>query len=72
MARQKHRTPRKTWNRDIPDSVLCIHSTRSALDKAESLNPTPMTMDRFLVGVPEAQAIIDAYAFRFPVTAVRA
>jgi len=62
----------KKWNRDIPDSVLLVNSTVNTLQRSESLCPSLATMARFVAGVPEAQAIITAYApLPLPVTEVR-
>lgn len=59
--------PKKIWNRNIPDSVLLVHSTANALAKAESLSPSLATIGRALQGEARARAIIDAWAFRAPV-----
>jgi hypothetical protein len=67
-----HRKTRKKWNQDIPDSVLLIHSTRSAMDRPESLCPTAATLDRFVAGIPEARAIVYAYQLVAPIIEVRA
>lgn len=57
----------KVWNRNIPDSVLLVHSTANALAKAESLSPSLATIGRALHGEARARAIIDSWAFRAPV-----
>lgn len=44
--RKTPRTKKKGWNRDIPDSILLCHSTRSALDRAESLHPDLATIEK--------------------------
>ena len=61
--------PKRKWNRDIPDEILLCLSTR-CWTTAESLSPTIGTTSRYLDGNPESVAIIDSYAFRFPVTHV--
>jgi hypothetical protein len=78
LSQRKHRrTPRtrkKTWSRDIPDSILLCHSTRSALDRAESLNPDVSTIEKALgleggTGAQAAAAaIIAAWAPKFRIT----
>lgn len=68
--RRRNRTQKK-WNRDVPDDILLIHSTRSALDRPESLCPSAATMDRFCAAVPEAQAIILSYQLLAPIVKVR-
>jgi len=62
--------PKKGWNRNIPDSVLLVHSSANTLRKAESLSPTLSTIGRALHGEARARAIIDAWAFRAPVTLI--
>jgi hypothetical protein len=64
MKKSKKRRP--SW-RDIPDSVLLAATPIKRIEKPESLNPSPSTIERAIMGHPEAMAIIDSYAFRFPV-----
>lgn len=71
-SRRKRRNPtasRPHW-RSVPDSVLLSTTPIKRIEKPESLNPSPATVERALLGVPEAVSIIDAYAFHFPVTVV--
>lgn len=69
-SRRKRRNPstasRPHW-RSVPDSVLLATTPIKRVEKPESLNPSPATVERAILGVPEAAAIIDSYAFRFPV-----
>ena len=73
-----HGIPAETinWNNVAWEVVLAHAPKQSSLQTAESLHPNAATMDRYVFGRGEkresARAIIDSYAFRFPVTVVRA
>jgi len=69
MSKTRRRT-RKTWE-SVPDDILCINSPRTALDRPESLCPTLSTIDHFVAGMPEAQAIIHSYQLVAPIIEVR-
>jgi hypothetical protein len=55
--------------RSIPDDIL-FRLTPATTGSAESLCPTTSTVLRAISGDPTARLVIDAYAFRFPVTIV--
>jgi hypothetical protein len=63
----KSKTSHKTTWRDYSDANHRSFTTRP---NPESLHPSASTATRAITGDEEAQAIIDAYAFRFPVTLV--
>ncbi len=65
MAEKKKRTQRKqfTW-RDNPDDRM---RNFQSLPRPESLHPTETTMMLAASGDPEKIAIVDSWAFRFPV-----
>lgn len=66
MAKKIKPTPR-SW-RDVSDSQHRSFTTRP---NPESLHPGVATVERAaMTSNPEARAIIDSYAFRFPVTIV--
>ena len=55
------------WDRSVPDSHLLAH-VPPTLDRAESLCPSPSTVERAAASDdPVARAIIDAWQFRCPV-----
>ena len=57
----RHRS-RKKWNRDIPDSILLCHSRDfDGIPTAPSLHPDIRLIEQFVVGVPEARAIVEAW-----------
>jgi hypothetical protein len=63
-------TPSKDAWREISDHKHRSFATRP---NPESLHPGPATVERAaMTSNPEARAIIDSYAFRFPVTIVEA
>jgi len=62
------KTPNPKW-RSVPDDVI-LRLTPSSRGSAESLCPTPSTVERAISGDPAARAAIDSYAFRYPVTIV--
>ncbi len=63
----KAKTARKLSWRDFADSA---HRSFPAQPNPESLHPGPSTVERAVSADDEARAIIDSYAFRFPVTIV--
>lgn len=68
-TRQKGK-PKETidW-RGVPDSILLCNAPRwSSLPSPASLHPDAALMDRVVKDDPVARAIVDAWAFRFPVT----
>jgi hypothetical protein len=62
----KTKTRKLSW-RDYSDDAF---RTFPAPPNPESLHPGPATVDRAVAGKEESRAIIDSYAFRFPVTIV--
>lgn len=78
MAR--HRAKKYDRRTAPPDSVLLASSAVLAIDgktlvypewsRAESLNPDTKTMWNACLGDERAVAIVDSWAFRFPVTIV--
>jgi hypothetical protein len=67
MSKPKKATRRALTWRDISDSH---HRTFPSQPSPESLHPGPDTTLRAICGSPESRAVVDAYAFRFPVTIV--
>jgi hypothetical protein len=63
----KAKSPRKPTWRDYEDA---LHRTFPARPNPESLHPGASTVERAITGNLEARAIMDSYAFRFPVTVV--
>jgi hypothetical protein len=65
MPKRKSAPTRRalTW-RDYSDS---LHRSFPCRPDPESLHPGPETVLNAVAGSPEARAIVDAYAFRFPV-----
>jgi hypothetical protein len=64
--KKKSKSTRRTitW-RDYPDH---LHRRFSQQPNPESLRPDHDTVLAAICGNPESRAIIDSYAFRFPVT----
>jgi|GEM_PF-4565845 len=67
MPTPKSKPTPKSW-RDIPDASH--NNPLTSWPSPESLSPGPQTSFAAVCGNPEAKAIIDGYAFRFPVTIV--
>ena len=66
LKTKKTATRKPTW-RFYPDG---LHRSFPAQPNPESLRPGVSTVERAVSGNAEAQAILDSYAFRFPVTEV--
>jgi hypothetical protein len=64
MKKQKFTRPKLTW-RDWPESAV---RSFPAQPNPLSLNPGPEVVIAAVSGDPTARLVIDAYAFRFPVT----
>jgi hypothetical protein len=64
--KKKITTRKLTW-RDYDDST---HRRFTSHPSPESLHPGPQTILSAVCGNPGARAILDSYAFRFPVTIV--
>lgn len=58
--------PEPKW-RSVPDEVI-LRLTPATHGSTESLCPTPSTVYRAIAGDPAARSVIDAWAFRAPVT----
>lgn len=65
MTKQK---PQPKW-RNVPDEVL-LRMTPASRGSSESICPTPSTVLRAITGDPTARAVINAWAFRAPVTVI--
>jgi hypothetical protein len=64
MAKQKKSITKRSW-RDLDDRH---HRSFPTQPNPESLHPDADTVFHAVCGSPEARAITDSYAFRFPVT----
>lgn len=62
------RKPTPKW-RSIPDEAI-LRMTPATQGSAESLCPNPSTVYRAISGDPIAREVINAWAFRAPVTFV--
>lgn len=60
------RKPQPKW-RNVPDEVI-LRMTPTTHGSTESLCPTPSTVYRAISGDPTAREVINAWAFRAPVT----
>jgi hypothetical protein len=67
MSKPKKSTTRKLSWRDYNDAS---HRSFPNQPSPESLHPGPQTVLSAICGSPEARAIMNIYAFRFPVTIV--